>query len=287
MNTVNRELRLFFDFTWRDWSTTLIPGLIVATGAVTHTSLPAWNVVRFVPWVACFVYFFNLSNQIVGIEEDRINKPDRPLPSGKITVQGAKRRWALALAAFVCTALFNDNGRIIAETAMWIATTAFLCLTPYGGHWFGRNSVAMGTGTWALLGGIYKTVARPSAMEERFFLVVAIWLATAMQIQDLRDIDGDMAVGRKTLPIVAGDRRSRWLISLAFLPLSYVALWVGGIISMAPTTVSAAHVLLVYRTLRGGEVKYDHKTYMLLTYLFCYILALPLWCDPIPNYQAQ
>ncbi|KAF4588475.1 hypothetical protein EYR40_010026 [Pleurotus pulmonarius] len=262
MNTVNRELRLFFDFTWRDWSTTLIPGLIVATGAVIHTSLPAWNVVRFVPWVACFIYFFNLSNQIVGLEEDRINKPSRPLPSGKITVQGAKLRWVIALASFACAALSNGNGHLIVETATWVITTAFLCLTPYGGHWFGKNSVAMGTGTWALLGGIYKTVARPSAMEERFFLVVAIWVAIAIQIQDLRDIDGDTVAGRKTLPIVAGDRRSRWLISLAFLPISYAVLWVGGIISMAPITVSTAHVLLVYRTLRGAKPKYDHKTYM-------------------------
>ncbi|KAF7421287.1 hypothetical protein PC9H_011809 [Pleurotus ostreatus] len=262
MNTVKRELRLFFDFTWRDWSTTLIPGLIVATGAVKHASLPAWNVARFVPWVACFIYFFNLSNQIVGVEEDRINKPDRPLPSGRITVQGAKRRWAIALAAFVGTALFNGSGHLIIETATWVTTTAFLCLTPYGGHWFGRNSVAMGTGTWALLNGIYKTVARPASVEERFFFVVAIWLATAIQIQDLRDIEGDTIVRRKTLPIVIGDRQSRWLISLAFLPLSYVVLWVGGIISMAPTTVSAAHVLLGYRTWHGTEAKYDHKTYM-------------------------
>ncbi|KAL4268612.1 UbiA prenyltransferase [Pleurotus pulmonarius] len=264
MDTVKREIRLFFDFTWRDWSATLIPGLIVATGAVKHASLPAWNVVRFIP-----------------IEEDRINKPDRPLPSGKITVQGAKRRWAIALATFLSTALFD--GRLIVETATWIATTAFLCLSTYGGHWFGKNVVAMGIGSWALWGGIYKTIARPTATEERFFLVVSMWIAIALQIQDLRDTEGDTAAGRRTLPIVVGDRRSRWLISLAFLPLSYATLWLGGVISLAPSTVSAAHVLLAYRTLRGTDAEYDHKTYMLLTYLFCYVVALPIWCEPIPD----
>ncbi|KAG9220438.1 hypothetical protein CCMSSC00406_0003894 [Pleurotus cornucopiae] len=260
MNTVRRELRLFFDFTWRDWSATLIPGLIVATGAVKHASLPAWNVVRFIPWVACYIYFFNLSSQIVSIEEDRINKPDRPLPSGKITVQGAKRRWAIALAALLCIALIN--GQLMVETATWVVTTAFLCLTSYGGHWFGKNIVAMCTGSWALLGGIYKTIARPAETEEHFFLVVSIWVAIALQIQDLRDIEGDTAAGRKTLPIVVGDRQSRWLISFAFLPLSYATLWFGGVVSLAPTTVSAAHVLLAYRTLHGTEANYDHKTYM-------------------------
>ncbi|KAF4605188.1 hypothetical protein EYR40_003971 [Pleurotus pulmonarius] len=161
MNAVKRELRLFFDFTWRDWTVTLIPGFIVATMAVKHASLPAWNVVRFVPWGACFIYFFTLSNQLVGLEEDRINKPDRPLPSGKVTVKGARRRWAIALVAFVAVALLN--GRLIVETATWVGTTVFLCWTPYGGHWFWRNSVALSAGAWALLSGMYKTVAMPTS----------------------------------------------------------------------------------------------------------------------------
>ncbi|KAL4267149.1 UbiA prenyltransferase [Pleurotus pulmonarius] len=252
--------------------------------AVKHASLPAWNVVRFVPWGACFIYFFTLSNQLVGLEEDRINKPDRPLPSGKVTVKGARRRWAIALVAFVAVALLN--GRLIVETATWVGTTVFLCWTPYGGHWFWRNSVALSAGAWALLSGMYKTVAMPTRSEERFFIVVAIWLATAMQIQDLRDIEGDKRTGRRTLPIVVGGRQSRWLISLAFLPLSYVVLWVGGIISMAPASVAAAHALLAYRILFGTGAGYDDRTYMLFACLFCYILALPIWCRSIADYQV-
>ncbi|KAF4590499.1 hypothetical protein EYR38_009800 [Pleurotus pulmonarius] len=271
------EIRLFFDFTWRDWSATLIPGLIVATWAVQRASLPAWNVVRFVPWTTFYTYFFNLSNQIVGIEEDRINKPGRPLPSGQITVQGAKRRWAITSAAFLCTAL--SNSRLIAQTLTWAATTAFLCLTPYGGHWFGKNVVAMSLGTWALLSGIYSSIAETTLAEERSFAVVSIWVGLASQIQDLRDIDGDKVVGRKTLPIVAGVERSRWYISFAFLPLGYAALWAGGVVSGAPISLTAAHGLLAYRALSGTDARYDHKTYMLLTYLFSYVLVIPIWCD--------
>ncbi|KAJ8454853.1 hypothetical protein ONZ45_g19145 [Pleurotus djamor] len=88
---VSHELDLFFGFTWRDWSTTLIPGLIVALGAVKHTALPIFHAVGFIPWVSAFIYFFNLSNQITGIEEDRINKPDRPIVTGKVSIEGAKR----------------------------------------------------------------------------------------------------------------------------------------------------------------------------------------------------
>lgn len=257
---VTSELRLFFNFTWRDWSATIIPSLIVATCAVQHASLPAWNVVRFIPWIVCYVYFFDLSNQIVGIEEDRINKPDRPLPSGQITIQGAKRRWAIVLAAFLCIALLN--AKLIAPTFTWVAMTAFLSLTPFGGHWFWKNAAAIGVGTWTLLNGVYSTVAEATPLEKRIFAVIAVWAAPAAQIQDIRDIDGDRAIGRKTLPIVAGAEQSRWLISFVCLPFSYAVLWAGGLISAAPVSLTAGHTLLAYRVLRGADARYDHKTYM-------------------------
>lgn len=164
------------------------------------------------------------------------------------------------LAAFLCTALFN--GQLIAQTLTWVATTAFLCLTPYEGHWFGKNVVAMSAGAWVLLSGVYSTIAETTPLEERFFVVFAIWVGSVWLIQDLRDVEGDKVVGRKTLPIVAGIERSRWLISYVFLPLGYAVLCAGGIIPAAPISPTATHALLAYRVLSGTDARHDHKTYM-------------------------
>ncbi|KAJ8481846.1 hypothetical protein ONZ45_g15165 [Pleurotus djamor] len=274
---VSHELGLFLGFTWRDWSTTLIPGLIVALGAAKHDALPIFHAIGFIPWVSAFIYFFNLSNQITGIEEDRINKPDRPIVMGKVSLEGAKRRWVLSITCFL--AIAARNGRQVPETCVWIATTAFLSLTAGGGHWFGKNTVGMTTGTWALLGGIYKAIAIPTAEVQRFVWVVALWTGVIMQIQDLRDIQGDTATGRSTLPVVIGEAQSRLAITFFVMPLSYWILWKGGIAAEAPVLLLAAHAALGYRVLSGHGPRYDHKTYMWFTYLFCAILTIPIWSN--------
>ncbi|TFY76372.1 hypothetical protein EWM64_g7644 [Hericium alpestre] len=156
---IARELDVFFGFSWRDWSTTIIPGSIFAVGAM--RDLPPVTLIKnylfLVTWLTPYIYFFNLSNQITGVDEDKINKPDRPIPSGKVTLQGAQRRWIAAFSTFLGIALYQPD--FLPETLCWIATVAFLCLTSYGDHWFGKNCVAMTTGTWALLSASWKAIA--------------------------------------------------------------------------------------------------------------------------------
>jgi 4-hydroxybenzoate polyprenyltransferase len=41
------------------------------------------------------LYTFTISNQINGIEEDRIDKPDRPIVSGRVGFQGTYARYGI------------------------------------------------------------------------------------------------------------------------------------------------------------------------------------------------
>ncbi|KAF9064519.1 hypothetical protein BDP27DRAFT_1181106, partial [Rhodocollybia butyracea] len=118
--------------------------------------------------------------QIAGVEEDLINKPDRPIPSQKITVFEAKLRWALALTAFISLAVYKPTLR--PETICWILTVALTCATPLGKHWFVKK--------------LY-----------------------------LRDMKGDAAIGRRTLPLVFGSSGSRWIITFFLIPASLLVLW--------------------------------------------------------------
>ncbi|KAF5376179.1 hypothetical protein D9757_009333 [Collybiopsis confluens] len=206
-------------------------------------------------WLTPFVYFFNLSNQIVGVEEDRINKPDRPLPSGKVTLAGAKRRWALTLAVFISVALFNPS--LLVETIVWVLVTALLTVTPYGNHWFVKSCLGMGIGTWALLRGSWKSIAPLTPQAERHALAMSAWTGLLTQIQDIRDIKGDAIIGRYTLPIAVGDSNA------------------GGILALSPALLVGAHIFIGYRILqKQNGPRYDHKTYMIYTYVFCLILSL-------------
>ena len=70
----------------------------------------------------------NVWNQVCDIELDRVNKPDRPLPRGDVTVAGARRfavalyAVSVALAFFVIPSDFPEVGVIVLFTALltWV-----------------------------------------------------------------------------------------------------------------------------------------------------------------------
>ncbi|TFY55023.1 hypothetical protein EVG20_g9472 [Dentipellis fragilis] len=274
VESIAHELDVFLGVTWRDWSTTLIPGSLFVLSALRE--LPFTEAIRnyllLVLWLSLFLYFFNLSNQITGVEEDKINKPDRPIPSGNITMAGAQLRWFIAFSAFVGSAAFEPT--LLPAIICWVATTASMVLTPGGGNWFWKNTVSMTTGTWALFQASWRIVAPMTLKMETYIYAVAVWTGLNMQIQDLRDIKGDRAIGRSTLPVVVGDRASRIIMAFVFMPMAVYVLHISGILQLAPVTLGILHIALVYRVLHMGGPRYDHKTYMFFTYIFCAVIAL-------------
>ncbi|KAJ8507732.1 hypothetical protein ONZ45_g9928 [Pleurotus djamor] len=261
LSFISNEFDIFTSLIWSDLNMTFIPCSVLAIAATREASATFINVARFLPWITTFLCFFNLSNQIVGVEEDRINKPWRPITSGKISLAGAKLRLVTVLACFLSVTL--AIGRPTQEAMVWLLTTAFLSLTPLGHHWIGKNNIGMTLATWALQSGSYQTVATPPTQMKWFFMVIAVWAGCVANIQDLRDVKGDMAIGRKMLPIVFGEKRTRWIISAIFLPIAIIG----------------THAILSYRVLRGSCAEYDATTYkgLGLAYLLCTVIITPMW----------
>jgi len=269
LSFVLREFDVFLAFSWRDWSTTIIPSFIFSIGAARSSVLPprvlCYRYLLLLPWSILFVYSFNLSNQIAGVLEDQINKPDRPIPSGKVTLKGAKLRRIVVVSAYLALSLYFPS--ILPETIGWILTTAFLNLTPAGHHWFGKNCIGMVTGVWAQFNSGWKIISPMTDQSTRFVWAFAFWFGLAAHIQDLRDIEGDTAIGRQTLPIVVGDMRARLLITLIAIPLQALALKLGRIGHPGPASIllalAFAHVIIGWRVMQAGKGSaYDHRTYM-------------------------
>ncbi|KAF9072041.1 UbiA prenyltransferase family [Rhodocollybia butyracea] len=279
LNAFIHEIDVFLEFSWRDWSATIIPGLIFSISAMRTVSYSFeifQSYILLILWLTLYIYWFNLCNQIAGVEEDRINKPDRPIPSRKVTIIGAKMRCAIAFTGFLSVAVYEPT--LWPETICWVFTTILLCATPFGKHWFGKNCVAMTTGSWSLLGVSWKAIAPLTPCTERFILTASLWAGLLTPMQDLRDIKGDRVIGRKTLPLVLGSSRCRWTITFFFIPASLLTLWEGGILSIAPVPLLAVHAFLGYRLMNDRGPHYDNKTYMILTYIYCLILALASHC---------
>ncbi|KAJ7251129.1 UbiA prenyltransferase family-domain-containing protein, partial [Mycena haematopus] len=203
---VDHELRLFVAFTWRDWSTTLVPGTMRTIAALRSLDSPSLGFVieslaHSLVYFVLYIYAFDIANQINGVEEDRINKPDRPLVSGRVLLQGAYIRWYIT--TFLHLAIGAAWG-VLPWTALWVFVTIYTSFYSGDKHWFAKNLIFMSVGSFCLLQAAWGLVAPITTREMRWAAALSGVVGTVASVQDMRDLEGDRVAGRQTLPIVLG-----------------------------------------------------------------------------------
>lgn len=169
----------------------------------------------------------NAINDYYDIDIDRINKPDRPIPSGRIGLSTALY-FSLALFALgtlfafminpVCGIIALINSLLLIYYARTLKRTAFL----------GNLAVGYLTGSTFLFGGA--VFFEKGGLEDVFILFLLATLATIAReiVKDIEDIDGDMKDGARTLPIVIGPEKAAGIAALIGLvavitsPLPYL-----------------------------------------------------------------
>ncbi|KAK6810870.1 hypothetical protein RU639_013598 [Aspergillus parasiticus] len=271
---VYHEIDLFMGFSWRDWSVTIIPSCLFAFGTLPNLAYreAIRNCLLVVLWAMLYIYSFNLFTQSMSPDEDRINKPDRPIPSGKVSVNAALKRCRITWGAFLIVSILH--GQIIAEAIMWILCTIFLGATKSGGHWIGKNVVGMSVGNWALLSASRKLMGAQATQSSQHVVAISIWSGAITQAQDFRDQEGDRKIGRKTFPISFGDRTARHFLAFALIPLAFCGTYFFNLAKNAPWLLGTMHALVACRFLMFRNAKSDHKSYMLVTYIYCAMVAI-------------
>ncbi|MCX7984676.1 MAG: geranylgeranylglycerol-phosphate geranylgeranyltransferase [Bacteroidetes bacterium] len=163
----------------------------------------------------------NALNDYFDIEIDRINKPQRPLPLGTLSLEQAKRLWFI----LSLTAMFTSILLPIASTIIVVFAIGTLYL--YSKYWkktvlIGNTIVALLTGLTFIFGGSmlgnYKGVWIPA-------LFAFLSNFARELVKDIEDIKGDYEYGAITLPVRYGVLSSRILITftiLVILVLSYL-----------------------------------------------------------------
>jgi 4-hydroxybenzoate polyprenyltransferase len=231
-----------------------------------------------------------VGNQICGVQEDEINKPDRPIAAGATSLKAARIRWA------VLTVLYFSYGcylRVGVWSAMWIAISFahnFLSFGDFGPTkdlCIGLGCVAQLTAAW-LIGGA------PYEVGWNWIKIIALYTLFPIPLQDLRDVPGDLAVGRRTTPILMGDMPCKFYhpfaictILLIFTGRIYISL--GVFISqflliryrildyrldwstVALSTVLAILALtVIFRLFAFRDVKSDRYSYRLYTVIYLF-----------------
>ncbi|MEG3437149.1 UbiA family prenyltransferase [Pannus brasiliensis CCIBt3594] len=278
LESVYREIRISWQFIYRDISSAIVPELLFLLAALNSQSLPAieWigGLARGLLYFYLYLFSFCLSNQIVGIEEDRINKPDRPLVTGAVSHHGAIVRLAIGMALSLGVAWLWG---VLEWAILWQVFVILYNFGRAGTHWLTRNLVIAGA-TVAQLAPAWQLIRPITPIAWHWILMAAgMWLLLGA-VQDLRDIEGDRVIHRKTLPLVVGEIPCRILLISGFIVFPivfYFALmmstsWRGEIILgnmvLAVISWSIAVRILVFRSPQA-----DDMTYKLFTYLYCSI----------------
>lgn len=172
----------------------------------------------------------NALNQIFDLENDRINKPNRPLPAGSISSAGAGIFTAVAYGvALVLAALVNAQTFAIYVVAA-LATAAYSAppLRLKRRTWSSNLVIAVTRGELLKVAG-WAAVATVLDSAEPWYIgfIYFLFLLGATTTKDFADVEGDRAAGCMTLPVRYGVERSAHLITPAFvLPWIVMALGV-------------------------------------------------------------
>jgi 4-hydroxybenzoate polyprenyltransferase len=201
----------------------------------------------------------NALNQIYDVEIDRVNKPRRPLPSGRLSLRHASAFTVVAYAvALVLAWLVAPGGR---HECFWIvlAGAAFTLLysvppsrTKRLGIW-ANVTIAMPRGVLLKVAG-WSAVKTVVGLEPWFIGgIFGLFLLGASTTKDFADIEGDARGGCQTLPILYGVRRAAWIIS-PFFVVPFPLISAGAFAGVLTGHFVLLNVLAIVLTLYGVYV---------------------------------
>ncbi|MHC4820412.1 MAG: UbiA family prenyltransferase [Planctomycetota bacterium] len=170
----------------------------------------------------------NAVNQIFDRKIDAVNKPERPLPRGEISLRGAWIYTLLtaAIALAMASALPWPTLPIVAFTAAVVYSYSGPPLRTKRFWWAANPTIAIPRGSLLFLAG-WSAVRGMDGLLGMFPLVIAamygLFIMGAATTKDYADIEGDKAEGCITLPIRFGIKRSIW-ITAPFLVIPWLVL---------------------------------------------------------------
>ncbi|KAI1414495.1 hypothetical protein F5Y13DRAFT_178784 [Hypoxylon sp. FL1857] len=174
--------------------------------------LPFSRILATVPlqilWSWSNLFLFNLHNQRRAIAEDALSKPWRPLPSGRLSSQDA---------TYVMYCMYPVTIMIALKCGGLVPCLLQSFCSLWYNEWGGDSDVVLKN----LLNGI----GIPCFLAGPLEVATGRAMAMTSHVQDFRDVDGDRAAGRKTLPLVIGSTNARLLVILGVGSFTCLSCW--------------------------------------------------------------
>lgn len=187
--------------------------------------------------------------------------PLRLVGSGLVSASSVKRA---AMASFGVAAVFGTWLALVVGPELFLVGLLSLLAgwtytggpRPYGYLGFGELFVFVFFGMVATVGTTYVLLEQVDALSVASSVSVGFWATSLLVVNNLRDIPGDSASGKRTLAVRLGAGKTRAM----FIAMQYAAFGTAIVINMATGRGSAAAVLgipfsiaAMRRVIRGAQ----------------------------------
>ena len=178
--------------------------------------------------VMTFMFSWNALNDYVDVDIDRTNRPDRPLPSGSIKLESAKRgiqitglisAISLVLAGYISTTRISGLSDWLPSLVIWSFALVLLFNYESNSRFSykmkdkglpGNIAISLSVGLVIIFGAA--SVSKPlDARSWVVFLIGFLYNLSREIVKDIEDIEGDE--GRNTFAMSSGVDRARALAS--------------------------------------------------------------------------
>lgn len=229
-------------------------------------------------WANLLPFAIDNQRQGLAVEEDAINKPWRPIPSGRITTEKAKG-WMLRM--YQLAMLFSLYvGGLKQCLTLVILGFWYNDLKGADGNPLVRNFINA-CGFLCFFSGVMK-VAYGSPLQLEWGSPLLQWLGivgvivfSSVHTQDMADQEGDKVRGRRTVPLVIGDWFSRLTIAAAVTAWSWLGPRFWDLTSLAYVPTVGLGIWVTMRTLFLRDVKGDKRTFKLWNLWLLTLYVLP------------
>ncbi|PVH94757.1 hypothetical protein DM02DRAFT_721109 [Periconia macrospinosa] len=235
-------------------------------------------------WLNLLIFDFANQRLPQSVQEDTINKPWRPIPSGLITSEQMRKTMLVTIPLVLALDHYVFH---VGLEAQLIPTFTWL-YNDLGGaeDWIPRNIIIAGGFVLGNAGSLKVAAGISPNQPARLTFGGTIWVTlissvilTTMHVQDLKDKEGDHARGRRTAPIVLGERMCRWSIAIPVVAWSWLCtrFWDIGIWAAAPMALGG---VVVWRCLMLQGKRSDRRTWQLWALWTATLYTLPILCNP-------
>lgn len=221
---------------------------------------------------------FCVSNQIssLGIKEDTLNKPWRPIPAGRLSLAAARR---LSIFTYPIALLASRYvlGGFLPCILLFVFSVIYNDLGGGDRHWLLRNILNACGFTSFAAGALEVALQGPvDGSAILWLIVIGLVICTTVHIQDMYDQVGDSAAGRRTIPLIIGDGPARYTIASTVFLWTWIcpSFWstsIGGYV--LPTILG---LVVATRILWKRTVKEDRTTFKFYNAWLVSLYALPL-----------